>query len=296
MDYEYQSNLKAYSFLVKEMDITYGGSIFIKERIPKGRKRLKQILKHMIEPKSTCENIAKFEWEQNLSTKVKLKSITDDIRKFINEKLIPKRIVYENGIKKIKNKNVKTYSLTPFGILYFIHLFAHSKNIDIDIERLANNYKDKLPFVFGRFEIFKEVFGEKYLDKIGIKDIADGNILYQHSFTDVDGMLNNFIPFSNGAWYGGIGGIVLTHNTWDQQLSYAIYSNILSQLIVKHMRKHTYSMQSDWVKLIELNSDIDKWFKKFTIEALAANKKVVKNLKILNDFLKLKEYDLKKTY
>ena len=101
MNFEYQTNLKSYPFLVKELDIIYGGPKFKQKRLPKGRKRLIQILKHLsIYKNSTCKDIAKIEWDNDLSTKVKLKSITDDIRKFINEKLIPKRLVITKEPKK----------------------------------------------------------------------------------------------------------------------------------------------------------------------------------------------------
>ena len=91
MDYEYESNLNTYPILVKELDITYGGPDFTSRRIPKGRTRLNQILAHLAKQKfSTCEEIAKEEFDRNNIGKVKLKSITDDIRKFVNDKLIPK--------------------------------------------------------------------------------------------------------------------------------------------------------------------------------------------------------------
>ncbi len=292
MDYEYSSNLNAYPFLIKELDITYGGSEFNRQRIPKGRERLKQILEYLARQKfSTCEEIAKFEWDRDLETKVKLKSITDDIRKFVNEKLIPKRLVLQNGIKQIKNKKIKTYSLTPFGILYSINLGL------ADVEHMAEKYKEELPLVFGRFHVFKKVFGKDFVKKIGIKDLADIGLLKSKRFLDIDYILNDFIQFSSGSWEQGMAGMLMSHNNWYNQLSYAIYNTILFRLLLEDMRgKNSNYMQEKWLQIVEPDSKIDKWFKEFSSDALRANKARVKQLKILNDFVKMKIPNMRQTY
>ncbi len=292
MNYEYSSNLNAYPFLVKELDITYGGPKFDRQRIPKGRERLKQILEYLARQKfSTCEEIAKFEWERDLDTKVKLKSITDDIRKFVNEKLIPKRLVLQSGTKQIKNKKIKTYSLTPFGILYSIHLDL------TDIEHMAKKYTKELPLVFGRFNVFKKVLGKNFIKKMGIKHIADSGLIRSRRFLDIDYILNDFIQFSSGAWMQGTVGMAMSHNTWYNQLSYAIYNNILLELIIESIvKRNSNNMQEKWLEIVESESDINNWFKEFASDALRANKAKVEQLKILNDFVKEKVPNLRQLY
>jgi hypothetical protein len=295
MNFEYQTNLKSYPFLVKELDIIYGGPKFKQKRLPKGRKRLIQILKHLsIYKNSTCKDIAKIEWDNDLSTKVKLKSITDDIRKFINEKLIPKRLVITKEPKKIGNKKIKTYDLTIFGILYIIHMDC------VNLENISRNYKEEHPLVFGRIDIFKKVFGKNYSEKIGIETISNLGIEKTYRFLDLDSILTIFNQVSSGAWIQGIAGIAMSHNTWNQQFSYAIYIHILSSLIIESIssihRGNIESMQNKWQEIVPPKSEIDKWFKEFAKDALRANKKQVKQLKILNDFLKQKEPTLAKTY
>ena len=292
MDYEYESNLNTYPILVKELDITYGGPDFTSRRIPKGRTRLNQILAHLAKQKfSTCEEIAKEEFDRNNIGKVKLKSITDDIRKFVNDKLIPKRLVLQKGVIQKRNKKIKTYCLSPFGILYFIHLGS------ADIEHIARKYKEELPFVFGKFDVFKNILGKNFIKKIGIKHLSDFGLLRSKRFLDIDYILNDFIQFSSGAWVQGIAGMAMSHNTWYNQLSYAIYNNILMELIIENIvTKDQNKMQNQWLQIIDSDLKIEKWFKEFSSDALKANQAKVKQLKILNDFLKQKESDLRKTY
>jgi len=296
MNYEYESNLNAYPILVKELDITYGGPDFKvhvrNPRIPKGRSRLNQILSHLAKQKfSTCEEIAKEEYDRNVTGKVKLKSITDDIRKFMNDKLIPKRLVLQKGTIQKRNKKIKTYSLTPFGILYFIHLGS------ADIEHVAKKYKEELPFVFGRFNVFKDILGKNFIKKIGIKHLSDFGLLRSKRFLDIDYILNDFIQFSSGAWVQGIAGMVMSHNNWYNQLSYAVYNNILMELVIDNIvTKDSTKMQKQWLQIINSDSKIEKWFKEFSSDALRANQAKVKQLKLLNNFVKKKIPDLRQTY
>src|SRR5689334_3404436 len=129
MSSAYGDWLAKYPNIVREMDEIYGGPEYKKQANPKGRNALFFILDYLSKKrKSTCEDIAKKESDNNPNLKRKIKSITDDVRKFIQINLIPRRLVVEDGFKKKYNKKVVAYSLTPFGILYSIHLLAKKQN------------------------------------------------------------------------------------------------------------------------------------------------------------------------
>jgi len=116
--------------------------------------------------KSTCEEIAKHEFEKD--TKRLLKSITDYVRKNVENNLIKLRLVKMQGFKKISRKYAKVYSLTPLGILYSIHLFGklqwkedHEINFS-HIQNLAIDYSDILPKIFGKFKLFEKILGKDF--------------------------------------------------------------------------------------------------------------------------------------
>ena len=67
---------------------------------------------------------------------------------------------------------------------------------------------------------------------------------------------------------------------------------IIENIVTKDQNK----MQNQWLQIIDSDLKIEKWFKEFSSDALKANQAKVKQLKILNDFLKQKESDLRKTY
>lgn len=119
---------------------------------------------------STCEDIAKFEFDKKISSKRKLKSITDDVRKFIKNNLRNLRLVKLDDYKKMSRRYAETYSLTPLGILYSIHLFGKlkwRKNHEINyihIRNLAKEYSETLPKIFGKFELFEKILGKDFED------------------------------------------------------------------------------------------------------------------------------------
>ena len=108
----------------------------------------------------------------------KLKSITDDIRKFVKNNLMRySNLVYGDATKKAYNKKVQAYSLSPIGILYSMHLLAkvrethelgyphdfYYSEIDFNLIRnLVKEYSQTLPKVFGRWKLFEKIFGKDF--------------------------------------------------------------------------------------------------------------------------------------
>jgi len=119
---------------------------------------------------STCEEIAKCEFDKDLSTKRKLKSITDDVRKFVKNNLRDLRLVKMEGFKKGKKRYAEVYSLTPLGILYSIHLFGRlrwQEDHEINythIRNLSKVYSETLPKIFGKFKLFENMLGKDFED------------------------------------------------------------------------------------------------------------------------------------
>jgi len=115
-------------WMFRKLDLRFGGPEINKPKKENGQYMLRLILKYLSYRKqSTCEEIAKEEYEKNIQTKRKLKSITDDVRKFIKNNLIWTELVYPDGFKKVYNKQVQAYSLSSVGILYSIYLFSNMR-------------------------------------------------------------------------------------------------------------------------------------------------------------------------
>lgn len=174
----YVASLLQIPSFFRYFDSRYGKPDLENPKKKNGQYILRLILKHLAEHRcSTCEEIAQFEYDKDISTKRKLKSITDDIRKFVNQNLIPSQLVLFDIPKKKYNKQVKTYSLSPLGILYCLYLFGNFRtpdNMEVmgyvmeemesDIlKNISKEYSSMLPKIFGKFELFKKIFGEDYL-------------------------------------------------------------------------------------------------------------------------------------
>ena len=170
------TSLDQVEWMFKQLDLRYGNPS--NEKLKKnGQQTIRFILKYLSYHKqSTCEEIAKKEFDDNIQTKRKLKSITDDVRKFIQNNLLWTQLIHEDGFKKVRNHQIQTYSLTPVGILYALYLFA---NLRLDVREirigqeyqkidskfirsLAKEYSHVLPKVFSRFEIFEKVIGDEF--------------------------------------------------------------------------------------------------------------------------------------
>ena len=140
-----------------------------------GEYMMRLILQYLSDHKqSTCEEIAKKEFEEmlhkNSRSRVKLKSITDDVRKFVKNNLIQLRLVKMDDFKKMKRRYAKAYSLTPLGILYSIHRFGRLRWLKDEkinythIRNLAIEYSETLPKIFGKFKLFEKILGKDFED------------------------------------------------------------------------------------------------------------------------------------
>ena len=155
------------------LDQRYGTPDKDKKSLKKsnGEYKMRLIIEFLSSRKqSTCEEIAKNEFDDKISTTRKLKSITDVVRKFVKNHPRNLRLVKLDGFKKGKKKYAKTYSLTPLGILYSIHRFGklkwqedHKINYT-HIRNLAIEYSDTLPKIFGKFKLFEKILGKDFED------------------------------------------------------------------------------------------------------------------------------------
>ena len=116
----YANSLAELSWILKELDRKYGNPDIKEPKKQKGEYTIRLILKYLSEHKqSTCEDIAKYEFENNLPSKRKLKSITDDIRKFVKNNLMRySNLVYGDATKKVYNKKKEGPARTHGTIIY----------------------------------------------------------------------------------------------------------------------------------------------------------------------------------
>jgi len=94
------------------LDMRYGNPEKKSLRKYKGENMMRLIIEFLSKYKqSTCEEIAKYEFDKDPPTKRKLKSITDDVRKFVKNNLRELRLVKMEGFKKGKKRYAEVYSL-----------------------------------------------------------------------------------------------------------------------------------------------------------------------------------------
>jgi len=225
--------------------------------------------------------------------RVKLKSITDDVRKFLKVVLIPLSIVKISGTKKEYNKNVEQFSLTPFGILYTIHLFTLTKEgkvpdddsfDDYDLKMIRNLVKEYgflLPKVFGRLSVFENIIGKNFEYAIGLLGI---NYQFGGASLPIDTHLLNesieFLYLDKSRQKKPIG------DRLAEEISFLIYNNLLENLEIyerkslkqtrklkeKSLEKLHKKAQRDarakWKKIIKSDPKIKKWYYDFIDSAI----------------------------
>ena len=243
--------------------------------------------------RSTCKEIAKYEILKEKKQR-KEKSVTDDLRKFIQGNLIPRRIVKEDGFKKTYNKNEQAYSLTSFGILYYVHLFSKQKNNSNVINNLSIEYKDVLPYVFRQFPFFRRMFGKNFLEIIDLKRISDGNFFPKWNLTGPIDSVTSFVDSSYEAWRGDP---VFLSGRWVKQITLCIYNNMLSHLFLTSIDKYLENgeekrqvtdntIEEFWENLDNEDPQIKTWYSEFINEAMEANKERKKGLAQMKKLLK----------
>lgn len=295
-DYIYETRLGEYPYLLRDLTRTYGGPPLKKFLEKRGRRMLIDILKHLTNQKQcTCEVIAQEKFNKIRKEKRKLKSLTDDVRKFIQKNLIPRRVVVVDGTKKVYNKDVTVYSLTPFGILYSIHFLSRNKKDDRIIRKLSVSHKDTLPKVFGMFPNFKKKLGYKFIVITGLRQIAeigDGR-LYNFSTTPPEALLDLVRDYNRG-WSGAKSSY---SDRWETQISLMVYCNILYYFYNKAFREHMNNWNFNhipfevifnnlWNDLIDSDPEIRKWFSQFFKQAIQAYKKRSNDVRVMKSWLK----------
>jgi len=292
-EYKYDTLLSHYPFLVNKLDVRFGGPKYDKETQVRGRKELVQILKHLsIYKQSTSKEIAKAELNKKPNAKVKLKSREDYFRKFIHKYLIPNRLVKVDGLKRQYNNNAEAYSLTVFGILYSIHFF--SKDEDAIINNLAIEYKNDLPKVFGRWDLFKKKLGSDFLEIIGLRQISEtGDQRINALSTTPPEALMDIIRDDAIGWSGDR---LFATERWINQLSLMVYNNILTRFDTKSRLEHNTVDYKDetqekmlnhlWGDFLKSEPEIRKWFLDFLDQAVTAYKKRTKDVSQIRSWLK----------
>jgi len=275
-----------YSEIEEYLDRRYGGPEKKNPSSAKGEKILRYILEYLHTHKnSTCEELARFHYEREILDRAKLKSITDDVRKFIKGPLISLKIVEKSEPRKMGNKNVEQFSLTPFGVLYVIHLFTITQQEKIPdsycfdnyglktIRNISREYKDLLPLIFGRFDFFEKTIGKNFEYTLGLINIGDnfgGPVLPLN--TD---LLNESIEF---LYLDKNRKKKTSQENITDSISFLVYNNMLNNIelyerkilmqgkqhkkinlkkIFKKAQKHA---KTKWKKIIQSDPAIMKWY------------------------------------
>ncbi len=275
-EYEYLPRLSDYPVLLDELDTRFGGPEYKGKKRIRGRKELRQILEYLSNNKQSIPmEITRDQQENKSKSKKQIKSRADYFKKFIQKYLIPKRVVVVDGFKKEYNNKADEYSLTPFGILYSIHFL--SKDTDTIIDNLAIEYKNELPKVFGKWDLFKKRLGKKYLAIIGLKQIAetgDRTIMFGNS---PPGALMDLVRDTSLFWSGDR---ITDPDRWTKQISLMVYTNILSFFYNRSFNlEYTIGFQKMdrsrilrrfWEKFLEGEEDIRNWYSEFIEKAVVA--------------------------
>ena len=255
----FASSLIELPMVLDYLDDRYGLPDISVPKKKNGEYALRLVLKYLsLHKRSTCEEIAQYEFDRNISSKRKLKSITDDIRKFVKHNLIHSQLVLHDEPKRKYNKQVKTYSLSPIGILYSMYLFANFRPDDsglvyelssIDrnfIKNLAIEYSDTLPKVFGRFKLFKKIFGKEF-ESIIINPFIT---IYE---TEIEGipseefLLTNYVLTTYEVMHGGK---METQELIAEQISLIFYAHLEESI-----ENELHFKDNDFEKISKMNPD-----------------------------------------
>ena len=296
LDYLFNTLIGDYPYLLRDLDKTYGGPEYKKKKRVNGRAALFLILEFLSSYKqSTCKEIAKYKILK-MEKLAKKKSVADGLRKFIRGNLIPLRILTEDGFKT-NYKDEQAYSLTPFGILYSIHLFSKKKNISDIINNLSIEYKDVLPYVFGQFSLFKRMLGKNFLETINLQSIADGRLFPTIISRGAIDALGNFVNLAQGLWMKDITNYY--EDRWVDQISICVYNNIMSNIYsdaeIEFIARGQKGNLNDLIKkritkfweiINRDDPEITKWYRQYIEEAILANQDSARGLREAHDWLK----------
>ena len=260
----YATSLVNLPWVLKQLDRKYGTADIKEPKKKNGEYAIRLILKYLSEHKqSTCEDIAKYEFENNLQTKRKLKSITDDIRKFVKNNLIhSSQLVYEDGTKKVYNKQVQTYSLSPMGILYSMHLLANFRETEVFgyahdyviseidhvfIRNLVKEYSQTLPKVFGRAKLFEKIIGQDF-ESLIINSFLN---IYEEERTGIANerfLLPDYVRTT--FFFKNPNKIKTTHEFIAEQISLIFYIHLNESI-----QDYLFDKESDFEKLTKMDDD-----------------------------------------
>jgi len=296
---DYPTSLDQVEWMFKQLDLRYGNPSIDKPK-KSGQRTIRLILKYLSYHKqSTCEEIAKKEFDDNIQTKRKLKSITDDVRKFIQNNLLWTQLIHEDDFKKVRNHRIQTYSLTPVGILYVLYLFA---NLRLDVREmrfgqeyqkfdskfirsLAKEYAHVLPKVFGRFEIFEKVIGDEF------ETIATTPLTRMFSQPDPWTVADPDVMLTEYAMYD-VWSSELTkngpHDLIAEQISLVFYANLQSG-IEDVLRSRSFD---EWANKQFKNNNPEQENKEQTQEKFKEIDKIAKEkwMEIMDEDKKLKKW------
>jgi len=291
----------------KYLDKRYGTQDIKEPKKKNGEYAIRFILKHLsYNRNSTCKEIAEAEHEKYIHSKKqpKLKSITDDVRKFVYDNLIPSELVYEDEPKIEGNKHVKTYSLSPIGILYSMYLLGNFRKTDefgmpgydllkIDrnlIKSLGKEYSETLPKVFGRFELFEKILGKDFVSFLiipftAIYDLERADIPHER-FLLTDHILTSyeflFAPRFNTQ--------MDVHKFIAEQISLIFYVHLEEALIyplrekidedsnfrnkngTAKYRESLNQAREMWIQIMNEDRELKKWYDIFLKDATKAKR------------------------
>jgi len=260
----FATSLVELPWVLRELDRKYGTADIKEPKKKNGEYAIRYILKYLSEHKqSTCEEIAKAEYDKNLQTQRKLKSITDDVRKFVKNNLIHShQLVYEDGTKKVYNKQVQAYSLSPIGILYSMHLLGNFRETEefgyfetyviseidhIFIRNLVKEYSQTLPKVFGRYKLFEKIIGKDF-ESLIINAFLN---IYSEERTRIPHqkfLLNDYVLTTFGYRYPNK--IKTIHGFIAEQISLIFYIHLEES--IEH---YLFDKESNFEELMKMNSD-----------------------------------------
>jgi len=287
----------------------------------KGNKMLEVIVEFLTTKKnSTCEKIAESNYQNNPNSDTRLKTITDNVRKFIKNNLIPLHIVKETGKEKVRNHNIARYSLTLFGILYTIHLSSKKEDRTRIIRNLSQEYSNELPKIFGRLKNFEKIIGKNFEDFLGFDEVGKTIQISEHNISSW--ILDEFIPQMHKHYEAKVEGNDLVAD----QISFFIYNNLKKNLIeyqnkIGEKEYETYceknkiseskkpkgwntrtnewielpdrhrstwnfeNAEKKWIKLINSNLKIKLWYEDLVEKAISQNQEKNKILREVKNSL-----------
>jgi len=165
-------------------------------------------------------------------------------------------LVVKDG-KNIQKAPADLYRLSLHGILYCLDVMNFTEK---DLERMATNYSNVLPQIFGKWKYLKSIIGN---DTDRLQTLASGLFMDNIQISNMTSLpIYELATFLNVKYQNKFEQI--NEEDLADQISYWFYTNLL----IPSKRGNSKDQLKHWKKLFDNDFNLKKWYYKFVDETI----------------------------